>query len=125
MEILGCGEDALTLWSLKHRHDFFQASLRDSSDNSKCQAFFWPSFGRSGGNKSSQFGEFDFNLLAEKSIYLIGGLPIKEWPAGSHSAGEPRAGANGGQERRAVFPTAAYDRQLTSPQFHIICFRTR
>ena len=70
MEILGYGEDALTLWSLKNRLDFILASLGDSSDTSKCQAFFRPSFGRSGGNKSSQFGEFDFILLAEHRIYL-------------------------------------------------------
>jgi hypothetical protein len=70
MEILGYGEDALTLWSLKNKLDFILASLGDSSDVSKCRAFFRPSFGRSGGNNSSQFGEFDFIILAEQCLYL-------------------------------------------------------
>lgn len=70
MEILGYGEDALTLWSLKNKLDYILASFGDSSDVSKCRAFFRPSFGRSGGNKSSQFGEFDFIILAKQHLYL-------------------------------------------------------
>jgi len=70
MNILGYGEDALTLWSLKNRLGFILDALKDPSDISKCRAFFRPSFGRSGGKKSSQFGEFDFIILAEQHLYL-------------------------------------------------------
>jgi|SRR3990170_713773 len=70
MDLLGYGEDALTLWSLKNKFGFILDALKDPSDISKCRAFFRPSFGRSGGNNSSQFGEFDFIILAEQHIYL-------------------------------------------------------
>src|SRR3990172_9347373 len=70
MEILGYGEDALTLWSLKNKLGFILASLGDSSDISKCLAFFRPSFGRRGGKRRSEFGEFDFIILAEQDLYL-------------------------------------------------------
>jgi len=44
--------------------------LDDHSDISKCRAYFRPSFGRSDGKKSSQFGEFDFIILASQYLYL-------------------------------------------------------
>ncbi len=70
MQILAYGEDALTLWALKNRLAFVLQTLKDSSDSSRCRVFFRPSFGRAGGERSSQFGEFDFILLAEQCIYL-------------------------------------------------------
>lgn len=70
MEILGYGEDALTLWSLKNKLNFILTSLKDPSDENQCRALFRPSFGRRGGVRSSQFGEFDFILLAEQNLYL-------------------------------------------------------
>ena len=59
MKLLGYGEDALTLWVLRHRLDKLLDSIDDKSDPEGCVAYFRPSFGRSGGPNSSQFGEFD------------------------------------------------------------------
>jgi len=70
MQILTYGEDALTLWALQNKLPFILQALNDSSAPSQCKGFFRPSFGRSGGVTSSQFGEFDFILLAEHCIYL-------------------------------------------------------
>lgn len=70
MEILAYGEDALTLWALKHKLPHMLELLHDSSTIADCQVFFRPSFGRSGGPTSSQFGEFDFIVLAKDCIYL-------------------------------------------------------
>jgi hypothetical protein len=70
MKILAYGEDALTLWALKYRLPAILQALGDSTPDMNCQAFFRPSFGRRGGEKSAQFGEFDFILLTDKCIYL-------------------------------------------------------
>ncbi len=70
MEILAYGEDALTLWAIKEKLALILQTLNDSSNPARCRAFFRPSFGRSGGANSAQFGEFDFILLAEQCIYL-------------------------------------------------------
>lgn len=70
MEILAYGEDALTLWAIKNKLSAILHTLRDPSTPSKCQVFFRPSFGRSGGEHSSQFGEFDFIILSEHYLYL-------------------------------------------------------
>ena len=70
MQILGYGEDALTLWALQNKLPVILESLNDSSIPPNCKAFFRPSFGRSGGEHSAQFGEFDFILLAETCVYL-------------------------------------------------------
>jgi len=70
MEIYAYGEDALTLWALKNKLEYILQELKDSSNPSKCLAFFRPSFGRRGGKNSSQFGEFDFILITEGCIYL-------------------------------------------------------
>lgn len=70
IEIIGYGEDALTLWAIKNRLNDILAKLDDHSDITKCKVFFRPSFGRSGGANSSQFGEFDFIILSEEYLYL-------------------------------------------------------
>ncbi len=70
MEILAYGEDAITLWALKNKLPAILHTLKDSSEPLKCQLFFRPSFGRSGGENSPQFGEFDIIILSEKCIYL-------------------------------------------------------
>ena len=70
MQILAYGEDALTLWAIKEKLAFILQALNDPSHPARCRAFFRPSFGRSGGAKSAQFGEFDFILLAEQCVYL-------------------------------------------------------
>ena len=70
MELFGYGEDALTLWALTSRLSTTLHELNDLTSPSNCRVFFRPSFGRRGGSKSSQFGEFDFILLSKDSIYL-------------------------------------------------------
>jgi hypothetical protein len=70
MQILGYGEDALTLWAIKSKLDVILEAVKDSSDPSMCQVFFRPSFGRRGGDSSPQFGEFDFILLSKDRLYL-------------------------------------------------------
>ena len=70
MEILGYGEDALTIWAIKNRLSSILQTLKDSSTIPMCKVFFRPSFGRSGGENSSQFGEFDFIILSEQFLYL-------------------------------------------------------
>jgi hypothetical protein len=70
MRVLGYGEDALTLWAIHNRLGAILRDLGDLSDPSNCCVFYRPSFGRSGGDKSSQFGEFDFIILAQTCLYL-------------------------------------------------------
>ena len=70
MEIFAYGEDALTLWALQNKLALILQTLGDDSDPTQCQIFFRPSFGRRGGEKSAQFGEFDFIVLATSAIYL-------------------------------------------------------
>lgn len=70
MEILGYGEDALTLWAITNRLPMILQALKDTSTVSRCRTVFRPSFGRKGGERSAQFGEFDFILLAERCLYL-------------------------------------------------------
>ena len=70
MQILGYGEDALTLWALQNKLPEILERLDDASDPATCRAFFRPSFGRRGGDERSEFGEFDFILLAAEYLYL-------------------------------------------------------
>ncbi len=70
MEILGYGEDALTLWALTARLGEVLTQLHDPTAPSGCRVFYRPSFGRAGGRGSPQFGEFDFILLAGQVLYL-------------------------------------------------------
>ncbi len=65
VRIYSYGEDALTLWALKNKIN----DIIDSGEESK-MVFYRPSFGRKGGEKSSEFGEFDFIILTDKKIYL-------------------------------------------------------
>lgn len=67
MQILGYGEDALTLWAIQNKLNLILDSVNDSSDPSTCQVFFRPSFGRGGG---ARFGEFDFIILSKSRLYL-------------------------------------------------------
>ena len=70
MKLLGYGEDALTLWALTRRLDAILSVLGDASDSRLCEVLFRPSFGRSGGTNSAQFGEFDFMVLTRQAILL-------------------------------------------------------
>lgn len=70
MKLYGYGEDALTLWAIHNKLHFILASLADPSEPLNCQTFFRPSFGRRGGENRSEFGEFDFVILSEHTLYL-------------------------------------------------------
>jgi len=70
-KILGYGEDAFTLWVLKHRIADILEAFQDQTTPSDCLIFFRPSFGRSGGEGSAEFGEFDAILASSKNVYLI------------------------------------------------------
>jgi len=69
--IFGYGEDAFTLWVLKHRKSEILKRFNDETSPSDCLVFYRPSFGRRGGEKASEFGEFDAILVSLENIYLI------------------------------------------------------
>jgi hypothetical protein len=70
LEIIGYGEDGLTLWAIERKLGHILKQLKDPSDLNECRTFYRPSFGRRGGPGSSQFGEFDFFLLSRDHLYL-------------------------------------------------------
>lgn len=70
MTILGYGEDSLTLWAIKSHLNTILENIADDSDTDDCIVYFRPSFGRSGGELSSQFGEFDFIIITTNGVYL-------------------------------------------------------
>ena len=70
MKLYVYGEDGLTLWALKYQLSDILRQLNDNSKASDCELFYRPSFGRRGGPRSSQFGEFDFIILAKERLYL-------------------------------------------------------
>ena len=70
MHMFCYGEDALTLWALQNKLDVILRAIGDHSPPDNCTIFYRPSFGRRGGSRSSQFGEFDFLLLAQDCLYL-------------------------------------------------------
>lgn len=69
-EIFGYGEDALTLRLLMKQISFILGN-EDKTSLSDCLIFYRPSFGRSGGSKSAEFGEFDAIVASRENIYLI------------------------------------------------------
>jgi hypothetical protein len=70
-EILGYGEDALTLWALKRHVSTILNHFKDSSSPSDCLVFYRPSFGRHAKENSSVFGEFDAIVASPQNIYLV------------------------------------------------------
>jgi hypothetical protein len=71
MKIIAYGEDGLTFWALTTRLEDILKQLGDDTEPSQCITIYRPSFGRSGGNSSPQFGEFDAILITSKAVYLI------------------------------------------------------
>ncbi|HUK85529.1 MAG TPA: hypothetical protein VLU95_06685 [Candidatus Acidoferrum sp.] len=69
--IFGYGEDALTLWFLKNQLAELFNKFNDNTMLSDCIIFYRPSFGRSGGAESAEFGEFDAILASKENVYLI------------------------------------------------------
>lgn len=84
MQIVSYGEDAYMLWALTKQLDKILTSAGDSSEENKCNVIYRPSFGRAGGENSAQFGEFDFILLSETSIYL----GESKWDSSSEKKGK-------------------------------------
>lgn len=70
-KIFGYGEDTLTLWLLKNHPNEILKRFNDKTQPSDCLAFYRPSFGRSGGQGSAEFGEFDGMLASKENVYLI------------------------------------------------------
>src|SRR4051794_16027005 len=73
MALIGYGEDGLTYWGLTERLSDILEKLEGPTPSGpgECLMFFRPSFGRSGGFKSAQFGEFDAILASPRAVYLI------------------------------------------------------
>jgi hypothetical protein len=69
--IFGYGEDALTLWFLKNQLEVILHRFKDNTKPLDCLAFYRPSFGRSGGPESAEFGEFDAIVASKENVYLI------------------------------------------------------
>ena len=67
-KILGYGEDAFTLWALKHHIFPILKKSQDQTIPSDCLIFYRPSFGR---GDDAEFGEFDAILVSSENIYLI------------------------------------------------------
>jgi len=70
-EILGYGEDALTLWALKHRISEILHQLDDPTQPTDCRIFYRPSFGRHSRGINAVFGEFDAIITSSRNVYLI------------------------------------------------------
>jgi hypothetical protein len=68
-EFFGYGEDAFTLWALKNKKKMVLEKFNDKSAPSDCLNFYRPSFGRSGGKQSAEFGEFDAILVSLENVY--------------------------------------------------------
>jgi hypothetical protein len=71
LEIIGYGEDALTLWALKQRIFKILEEFQDKTAISDCLVFYRPSCGRHSKANSSVFGEFDAIIASAEYIYLI------------------------------------------------------
>lgn len=81
MPTKGYGEDGLTYHALHARRaevlERFQhlildhEGVRDETPPEQCLVYFRPSFGRAGGPRSPQFGEFDAILCTSELVYLI------------------------------------------------------
>lgn len=71
MKVLGYGEDFLTFWAITKKLHEILKQLGDETDPEKCIVFYRPSFGRRGGAKRSEFGEFDAVILTSETAYLV------------------------------------------------------
>lgn len=71
MKVLGYGEDFLTFWAVTKKLGEILSQLKDDTDPEECTVFYRPSFGRRGGVKRSEFGEFDASIITPKMVYLV------------------------------------------------------
>ena len=70
-KLLGYGEDFLTLWALEEQLAAILSKFEDHTPASDCLAFYRPSFGRSGGENSAEFGEFDAIISSRENSFFV------------------------------------------------------
>ncbi len=70
-KLIGYGEDFLTLWAINEQLEIILRKFEDNAATSDCLVFYRPSFGRSGGADSAEFGEFDAIIASKENIYLV------------------------------------------------------
>jgi hypothetical protein len=70
-KLFGYGEDFLTLWATNEQLEVILRRFEDNTATSDCLVFYRPSFGRSGGKDSAEFGEFDAIVASKENVYLI------------------------------------------------------
>lgn len=71
LKVLGYGEDFLTFWAITRKLDEILKQLNDATSPEECIVFYRPSFGRRGGTKRSEFGEFDALIVTPQTAYLV------------------------------------------------------
>jgi hypothetical protein len=71
LKVLGYGEDFLTFWAVSKKLNEILNQLNDDTDPDECIIFYRPSFGRKGGTKRAEFGEFDALVITPKTAYLV------------------------------------------------------
>jgi hypothetical protein len=70
-KLFGYGEDFLTLWAINEQLQEILGRFENHATPLDCLIFYRPSFGRSGGAGSAEFGEFDAIIASKENIYLI------------------------------------------------------
>jgi hypothetical protein len=70
-KLFGYGEDFLTLWAINEQLQEILGRFENHATPLDCLIFYRPSFGRSGGKDSAEFGEFDAVIASKENIYLI------------------------------------------------------
>jgi hypothetical protein len=68
-ELIGYGEDGLTLRVMTRHLPELLMKLGDDSKPEECLRFYRPSFGRRGGQDRAEFGEFDAILATCRAVY--------------------------------------------------------
>jgi len=108
LEIIGYGEDALTLWALQNRRKLIFDKVGINNE-SNVKLFYRPSFGRRGGPKSYLFGEFDFIIKTESQIVLGESKWANKFPQ------EMRAGDNPQSLRQMIMTKIIINNNQPSP----------
>jgi len=70
-KLFGYGEDFITLWAINEQLQEILGRFEHQASTSNCLIFYRPSFGRSGGKGSAEFGEFNAIIATKQNIYLI------------------------------------------------------
>jgi len=71
LKVLGYGEDFLTFWAISKKLGKILGQLKDDANPEEYTVFYRPSFGRRGGTKRAEFGEFDAIIVTPKAAYLV------------------------------------------------------